>query len=79
MLALRARRKEASPAGPTALVIAPTRELAAQTGRVLDQLTRGMHATGGVLARASRAALAGLDVLVATPLILAKALQKGKV
>jgi len=66
---------------PRALVLSPTRELAAQTARVLAKLAEGTGVRGKVLTRGAAAAGAsfeGVDVLLATPLRLARALSKKK-
>ena len=64
---------------PRALVLSPTRELAAQTARVLSKLAEGTEVKGKMLTRGAAAAGAsfeGVDVLLATPLRLARALAK---
>jgi len=81
------------PSGPTALVLSPTRELAAQTARVLAKLTNPTPAPAGVLsfprlrvrgalltrgASAAGADLGKADILLATPARLAKALADDK-
>lgn len=66
---------------PRALVLSPTRELAAQTARVLSKLAEGTGVRGKMLTRgaaAAGAAFEGVDVLLATPLRLARALAKKK-
>ena len=66
---------------PRALVLSPTRELAAQTARVLSKLAEGTGVRGKMLTRgaaAAGAAFEGVDVLLATPLRLARALARKK-
>ncbi|HKF16761.1 MAG TPA: DEAD/DEAH box helicase [Candidatus Dormibacteraeota bacterium] len=58
-------------AGPRALVVTPTRELAVQVERVLDSLDHGLRVAllyGGVgYATQTQALKAGIDVLIGTP------------
>ena len=66
---------------PRALILSPTRELAAQTSRVLAKLAEGTGVRGKMLTRgaaAAGAAFEGVDVLLATPLRLARALAAKK-
>jgi superfamily II DNA/RNA helicase len=72
-LALAARTRKARPKRPTALVLVPTRELAAQVARVLDPLARMRKLSvttvyGGTGYGPQRGALRrGVDILVACP------------
>jgi len=82
--AARAARAKGAPAPPRrtlALVLSPTRELAAQTARVLARLLPGTGATGALVTRGAAAARARLDahILLATPRRLVTALKRGVV
>ena len=69
------------PAGPLALVLSPTRELATQTARVLARLTAGTGVRGALLPRG--AVVGGgahaCDILLATPARLAAGLARATV
>ena len=67
--------------GPSVLVLSPTRELAAQTARVLKQLVPGTALKGSLLAKSTAAGteFGKVDVLLATPLLLVESLQASKV
>ena len=67
--------------GPSVLVLSPTRELAAQTLRVLKLMLPGTALKGSLLAKATAAGtdFSKVDVLVATPLLLVECLTSKKV
>jgi len=79
-----ARRKatppEGRPAGVAAVVVSPTRELAAQTGRCLSLLTAKLGITSVVLSKSTAAGsdFSKVDVLLATPLRLTKLAEEGR-
>ncbi len=70
---LAAERPQRPGRGPSALILAPTRELAIQIGKAIGTYSRGLHLRtavilGGVSQGPQVAALrGGLDILVATP------------
>ena len=66
-------------AGPRAVVLSPTRELAQQTHREMRLLTQGRRLRGRVLSKATAAAggWGAVDVLFATPLRLAALAGRG--
>jgi DEAD/DEAH box helicase len=68
-------------AGPSVLVLSPTRELAAQTMRVLKLLVPGMAMKASLLAKSTAAGtdFSKVDMLMATPLLLVEMLQQDKV
>jgi ATP-dependent RNA helicase DDX52/ROK1 len=80
---MRASREKAGKrgTGPSVLVLSPTRELAAQTLRVLKQLLLNTALKGSLLAKATAAGtdFSKVDVLVATPLLLVESHTAKKV
>ena len=80
MQAMKAKAGKRS-AGPSVLVLSPTRELAAQTLRVLKLMLPGTALKGSLLAKATAAGtdFSKVDVLVATPLLLVECLTSTKV
>lgn len=67
--------------GPSVLALSPTRELAAQTARVLTQLLPDTALKGSLLAKATAAGsdFRKVDVLIATPLLLVESITAKKV
>jgi len=67
--------------GVRAVVLSPTRELAAQTLRQLRRLSPGRRLRGAVLTKAAAAGadFSALDILVATPLRLGGLLASGRI
>lgn len=81
VLAVLARRRaDGRPAGISAVVVSPTRELAAQTARCLALLTAKMGIHSVVLAKSTAAGcdFAKVDILLATPLRLTKLAEEGR-
>jgi ATP-dependent RNA helicase DDX52/ROK1 len=68
-------------AGPSVVVINPTRELAAQSHRVLKLLIAHTSIRGSLLSKSTVAGtdFSKVDVLIATPLLLVKMIRDGKV
>lgn len=67
--------------GPAVLVVAPTRELAGQTHRVLKLLLPNTGVKGSLLANSTAAGtdFRKVDFLVATPLLLVQVIGHAKV
>jgi superfamily II DNA/RNA helicase len=67
--------------GPSVLVLSPTRELAAQTARVLKLLLPNTGLKGTLLATSTLAGtdFSKVDMLIATPLLLVEAIGQSKV
>lgn len=79
-MAAQEERAGRSGSGPSVLVVSPTRELAAQTMRVLKLLTPGTGVKGSLLVKATAAGsdFSKVDALVATPLLLVESLAAEK-
>mmetsp|Transcript_7095 Transcript_7095/g.20780 ORF Transcript_7095/g.20780 Transcript_7095/m.20780 type:complete len:522 (-) Transcript_7095:3668-5233(-) len=69
-----------APVGPQALVLSPTRELAAQIARVLEALLPGTRLHASLLTKSTAAGtdFCKVDVLVATPLLVGGAVAGGR-
>jgi ATP-dependent RNA helicase DDX52/ROK1 len=69
------------PAGPKALLLSPTHELATQTARVLRQLLPGSKLRACLLSKSTAAGsnMGAVDVLVANPLRLKVLVEEGRV
>lgn len=67
--------------GPCVLVLNPTRELAAQSYRVLKLLISGTGISGSLLSKSTAAGtnFSAVDILIATPLLLVQMLRDKKV
>lgn len=67
--------------GPCVLVLNPTRELAAQSYRVLKLLVAGTGISGSLLSKSTAAGtnFSAVDILIATPLLLVQLLRDKKV
>ena len=69
------------PGGARAVVLSPTRELAAQTRRVFARLSPGRRLRAAVLTKAAAAGadFSALDILISTPLRLGRLLAAGRI
>ena len=67
--------------GPAAVILSPTRELAAQSHRALKLLLPGTSLRGSLLCKATVAGtdFSRVDMLIATPLLLVQTIQGHKV